>query len=163
MYLMLDVVTNHFAYDGAGNDVDYSIFAPFNSESYFHPFCLIDYDNITSIQQCWEGDNIVSLPDLRTEDEDVYSVWESWIENIVSTYGVDGIRLDRYVCGVEPPFSFSHCTALSFHPVCPSASLKDGRTELQHHGSRRSLQPCAILIYNLCISVKDWSSPNRPG
>lgn len=94
MYLMLDVVTNHFAFDGPGADVDYSIFVPFNSESYFHSFCLIDYDSTTSIQDCWEGDNIVSLPDLRTEDEDVYSVWYSWIADTVSTYGVDGIRLD---------------------------------------------------------------------
>lgn len=94
MYLMLDVVTNHLAYDGAGDSVDYSIFAPFNSKSYFHDFCLIDYSDITSIQNCWEGDNTVSLADLRTEDEDVYSVWYSWIADIVSTYGVDGIRLD---------------------------------------------------------------------
>lgn len=94
MYLMLDVVTNHFAFNGAGSSVDYSIFTPFNSASYFHSFCLINYNSITSIQTCWEGDNIVSLPDLRTEDEDVYSVWYSWIANIVSTYGVDGIRLD---------------------------------------------------------------------
>lgn len=91
---MLDVVTNHYAFKGAGASVDYSIFAPFNSKSYFHDFCLIDYNNITSIQNCWEGDNIVSLPDLRTEDEDVYSVWYSWIADMVSTYGVDGIRLD---------------------------------------------------------------------
>lgn len=94
MYLMLDVVTNHFAYLGAGNSVDYSTFYPFNSQSYFHDFCLIDYSNINSIQNCWEGDNIVSLPDLRTENENVYSVWYSWIADMVSTYGIDGIRLD---------------------------------------------------------------------
>lgn len=94
MYLMLDVVTNHFAFKGAGASVDYSIFVPFNSKSYFHDFCLIDYSNITSIQNCWQGSNTVSLPDLRTEDEDVYSVWYSWIADIVSKYGVDGIRLD---------------------------------------------------------------------
>lgn len=94
MYLMLDVVANHFAFKGAGPSVDYSIFVPFNSKSYFHDFCFIDYSNITSIQDCWLGDDIVSLPDLRTEDEDVYSVWYTWIADIVSTYGVDGIRLD---------------------------------------------------------------------
>ncbi|CAN8099783.1 unnamed protein product [Discula destructiva] len=98
MYLMLDVVTNHYAYLGTGANVDYSIFVPFNSKSYFHPFELCDYDNestnITAIQVCWEGDNTVSLPDLRTEDADVASVWNSWIADIVSTYGIDGIRLD---------------------------------------------------------------------
>jgi alpha-amylase len=31
MYLMVDVVTNHMGYLGAGNSVDYSVFTPFNS------------------------------------------------------------------------------------------------------------------------------------
>lgn len=105
---MLDVVTNHFAFNGPGANVDYSIFNPFNSQSYFHSFQLCDYDNestnITAIQVCWEGDNTVSLPDLRTEDEDVYSVWNTWIEGIVSTYGVDGIRLDS---ALEVNFEFT--------------------------------------------------------
>ncbi|KUI56593.1 Alpha-amylase A type-3 [Cytospora mali] len=94
MYLMLDVVTNHFAYDGCGTCVDYSIFVPFDSKSYFHDFCLIDYDNITSIQDCWEGDNTVSLPDLRTEDTDVLDTFNDWIEEVVANYTIDGIRLD---------------------------------------------------------------------
>ncbi|OIW34382.1 glycoside hydrolase family 13 protein [Coniochaeta ligniaria NRRL 30616] len=94
MYLMLDVVTNHFAYNGCGTCVDYSIFNPFNEQSYFHPFCLIDYSNQTSIEQCWEGDNTVALPDLRTEDSDVRAIWNDWIATMVSTYGIDGLRVD---------------------------------------------------------------------
>lgn len=94
MYLMLDVVTNHYAYDGCGNCVDYSIFVPFDSQSYFHDFCLIDYDNITSSQVCWEGDNTVSLADLRTEDSDVSDVFNDWIKEVVANYSIDGIRLD---------------------------------------------------------------------
>lgn len=49
---------------------------------------------MTSIQVCWEGDNTVSLPDLRTEDSDVSSVWNSWITSLVSKYGIDGLRVD---------------------------------------------------------------------
>ena len=111
MYLMVDVVTNHMGYLGCGDCVNYSVFTPFNSvrtkssekkellanfsqQSYYHPFCLIDYSNATSIQVCWEGDNTVSLPDLRTEDSDVLSVWESWITSLVSTYSIDGLRVD---------------------------------------------------------------------
>ncbi|GAB7352422.1 hypothetical protein MBLNU459_g2841t2 [Dothideomycetes sp. NU459] len=94
MYLMVDVVTNHMGYDGCGTCVDYSVFNPFDSESYFHPFCLIDYSNTTSIQQCWEGDNTVSLPDLRTEDSDVLSMWETWITQLVANYTIDGLRID---------------------------------------------------------------------
>jgi hypothetical protein len=97
-------------YLGCGTCVDYSVFTPFdsvrllslkfllfadmNKESYFHPFCLIDYSNATSILVCWEGDNIVSLPDLRTEDADVLDTFETWITNLVSTYSIDGLRVD---------------------------------------------------------------------
>ena len=63
-------------------------------QSYYHPFCLIDYNTATSIKVCWEGDNTVSLPDLRTENSDVSSTWNTWITNLVSKYGIDGIRLD---------------------------------------------------------------------
>ncbi|KAK3945256.1 glycoside hydrolase family 13 protein [Diplogelasinospora grovesii] len=94
MYLMVDVVTNHFAYLGCGTCLDYSIFNPFNSSSYFHPFCLIDYSNQTSIEVCWEGDNIVALPDIKTEDTGVRSTWNSWITSLISTYSIDGLRID---------------------------------------------------------------------
>jgi alpha-amylase len=94
MYLMVDVVTNHLAYNGCGNCVDYSKFNPFNSASYFHPFCLIDYANQTSVEQCWQGTNDVSLPDLRTEDPVVRSIWNNWISNTVAKYQIDGLRVD---------------------------------------------------------------------
>ncbi|KAK6609509.1 alpha amylase [Botrytis cinerea] len=94
MYLMVDVVTNHMAYLGSGSSVDYSIYTPFNSKSYYHPFCLIDYNNATSIKVCWEGDNIVSLPDLRTEDSNVQAEWNTWIGQLVANYSIDGLRVD---------------------------------------------------------------------
>lgn len=47
---MVDVVTNHMGYVGCGDCVDYSIFNPFDKESYYHPFCLIDYNNQTSME-----------------------------------------------------------------------------------------------------------------
>jgi len=65
-----------------------------SKKSDYHDFCLIDYQNATSIKVCWEGDNTVSLPDLRTEDSNVLSVWESWITALVSKYSIDGLRLD---------------------------------------------------------------------
>lgn len=55
---MVDVVVNHNAYYcGAARDgdcgpqgtINYSIYNPFDSEEYFHPFCEIDYNNATSI------------------------------------------------------------------------------------------------------------------
>lgn len=104
MYLMLDVVTNHFAYKGCGDCVDYSIFVPFDSQTYFHDFCLIDYDNITSCQVCWAGDNIVALADLRTEDSDVLDTWTDWIQEVVANFSIDGIRLDS---ALQVDFNFT--------------------------------------------------------
>ena len=39
---MVDVVVNHFAWDGPYKRINYSQFDPFNEEKYFHPFCLIE-------------------------------------------------------------------------------------------------------------------------
>ncbi|KAF7933340.1 hypothetical protein EAE99_003225 [Botrytis elliptica] len=94
MYLMVDVVTNHMAYMGSGSSVDYSIYTPFNSKSYYHSPCFIDYNNATSVKVCWEGDDIVSLPDLRTEDANVQAEWNSWIGELVANYSIDGLRVD---------------------------------------------------------------------
>ena len=97
MLLMVDVVVNHFGWNGAPSSVDYSDFNPFNEESYFHPYCAINYDdmdNTTNIQQCWMGDTTVSLPDLATEDADVASDLQKWIHGLISKYSIDGLRLD---------------------------------------------------------------------
>lgn len=55
MYLMVDVVPNHFASPGPVENIDYAAYVPFNSSEYFHPFCLIqdsDYDgNQTAVEQ----------------------------------------------------------------------------------------------------------------
>lgn len=94
MYLMVDVAPNHFAYNGAPANVDYSKLNPFNDVSYYHPYCKTDYDNTTSIQQCWAGDTVVSLPDLRTETASVQSGMNTWIASLVANYSIDGLRLD---------------------------------------------------------------------
>lgn len=36
---MVDVVTNHFGYDGLADTVDHHVFNPFNSSKYFNPIC----------------------------------------------------------------------------------------------------------------------------
>ncbi|PKS05102.1 hypothetical protein jhhlp_008469 [Lomentospora prolificans] len=94
MYLMVDIVTNHMAYAGCMSCVDYSTLSPFNSQSNYHSPCSIDYSSQTSIEQCWQGSNNVALADLRTEDSNVRSFFNQWIANIVSTYGIDGLRID---------------------------------------------------------------------
>lgn len=105
MYIMLDIVVNHMGYAGAGNDVDYSIFDPFNDEKYFHSYCAVDAsaDNQTNVEVCWLGDNIVALADLRTEDDIVRTMYGNWISGLVSNHSIDGLRIDTAL-NVEPDF-----------------------------------------------------------
>lgn len=95
MYLMVDVVANHMGYDGAGTNVDYSAFTPFDSASYFHSYCEIsDYSNQANVEDCWLGDTTVSLPDLNTSLDTVQTLWYDWVKGLVSNYSVDGLRID---------------------------------------------------------------------
>ncbi|KAL1887106.1 hypothetical protein Sste5346_010437 [Sporothrix stenoceras] len=95
MYLMVDVVANHMGFDGAGPNVDYSVFSPFDSQSYFHSYCEIsNYDNQTNVEDCWLGDTTVSLPDLNTSLQSVQTLWYDWVKGLVSNYSIDGLRID---------------------------------------------------------------------
>ncbi|KAJ6569459.1 glycoside hydrolase family 13 protein [Mycena capillaripes] len=92
MYIMLDVVLNHFA--NQGETVKYSEFWPFNDSRYFHPKCDINWGNQSSIEVCWMGNGYVSLPDINTEDPEVIQTLKKYLPSFVDTYKIDGIRLD---------------------------------------------------------------------
>ena len=98
MWLMLDAAINDMGYPlngGEFSSIDYSVFTPFNDEKYFHPFCLVkNFANFTEAQHCWLGDDIVALPDLNTDSEEVVNMMGDWIKEVVSNYSVDGLRLD---------------------------------------------------------------------
>lgn len=83
---MVDIVVNHNGWAGDAADVDYSIFNPFNQESYYHPYCTVDYSNITSVRNCWLGDHHVELVDLATEDAAVTLGYQTWIRSLVDNY-----------------------------------------------------------------------------
>ncbi|KAF7367485.1 Alpha-amylase [Mycena sanguinolenta] len=92
MYLMLDIVINHFA--SMGETPNYEAFVPFSHERFFHPPCPIDWGNQTSIENCWMGDGFVSLPDINTEDPVVVDTWKKYLVSLVDKYKIDGLRLD---------------------------------------------------------------------
>ncbi|GAB1519184.1 alpha-amylase [Rhizoctonia solani] len=95
MYLMVDVVVNHFAATSTPPSLTYNGFSPFNAETDFHPFCFItDYNNQTQVEQCWLGDTTVALVDINTESQNVVNTYNSWIKNLTSFYNIDGIRID---------------------------------------------------------------------
>ena len=54
MFLMADVVANHFAWAGTPNNVDYSTYRPFNDSKYFHSPCPINnYNNQAEVENVW--------------------------------------------------------------------------------------------------------------
>lgn len=83
---MVDVVVNHNGWAGSASSVDYSRFNPFNSQDYYHSYCTVDYNSQDSVEDCWLGDNTVSLVDLNTEDSRVVEGYETWISQLVSNY-----------------------------------------------------------------------------
>ncbi|RAH53315.1 alpha-amylase [Aspergillus piperis CBS 112811] len=113
MYLMLDIVVGDMAWVGNSSTVDYSTFNPFDDEKYFHDFKLLSSDptNETCVLDCWMGDTVVSLPDLRNEDDQVQNILGSWISELVSNYSIDGLRIDS-VLNIAPDF-FSNFTKSS--------------------------------------------------
>ncbi|KAL1953163.1 hypothetical protein VTO42DRAFT_3543 [Malbranchea cinnamomea] len=94
MFLMVDVVINHNGWPGDAASIDYSQFNPFNSSDYYHPPCEINYDDQTSVEQCWLYTGANALPDLKTEDPHVSQVHNDWIADLVSKYSIDGLRID---------------------------------------------------------------------
>lgn len=91
MFLMVDVVINHFGSAEGYPDVDYSSYYPFNSSEYFHPYCVEDFYNTTSTETCWLS---AYLPDVATERADVQAMYADWIKWLIGEYDIDGLRLD---------------------------------------------------------------------
>ncbi|KAG9089404.1 hypothetical protein FS749_001360 [Ceratobasidium sp. UAMH 11750] len=95
MYLMVDVVVNHFAATSTPPSLTYGGYTPFNAETDYHPFCFVkDFNNQTEVEQCWLGDTTVALMDINTESDNVVNTYNAWIKNLTSFYSIDGIRID---------------------------------------------------------------------
>lgn len=98
MYLLVDVVVNNMAQ--AFNNtypppLDYSLFEPFDKQSYFHPYCNVtDWSNATDYQDCWLYPLGVALADLDTESDEVVDAFGTWIQELVANYSIDGVRID---------------------------------------------------------------------
>ncbi|KAJ7074335.1 glycoside hydrolase family 13 protein [Mycena amicta] len=91
MYIMVDVVVNNVM--ATSLTPDYSKYF-FKDKSLYHQYCPVDFSNITSEQQCWLGDTTVPLPDVNTESTTVVSKYSDWVQDLVQTYSIDGLRVD---------------------------------------------------------------------
>lgn len=65
---------------------------------------------------CWLGDENVALADVNTEDSSVVSTYNTWIKNLVATYGFDAIRIDT-VKHVRQNFWPDFVSAAGVHAV----------------------------------------------
>ncbi|KAK0448478.1 alpha-amylase [Desarmillaria tabescens] len=106
MYLMVDVVVNHYAApptntsDKIPQSFNFTSLAPFTSENDFHPQCFItDTSNQTEVEQCWLGDTSLPLLDIDTENPTNFEILRSWIADLVLEYNIDGLRISaaRYI------------------------------------------------------------------
>lgn len=102
IWIMVDVVPNHVSYvqenikDTTAND--YSKIFPFDKTEYFNPFeqTCIDVDkkhqgnNRTALETCW----LQWLPDLNQRHPFVRQQLLEWVNWLIQTYHIDGLRVD---------------------------------------------------------------------
>lgn len=92
---MADVVANHMG----PTDISANKPEPLNQGSSYHDNCDINYNDQNSIETC----RIAGLPDVKTEDETIRTLYKDWIKWLVEEYSFDGIRIDT-VKHVEKSF-----------------------------------------------------------
>ena len=87
IWVMVDVVANHVACVGT----DYSRITPFNKAEHYHDRCDIeDWDDQWQVENC----RLCDLPDLKQENEWVTQTLLEWINDIITKYDIDGIKID---------------------------------------------------------------------
>lgn len=60
----------------------------------YHSQCWIDYNNQTSVENCWMGDDKLALMDVNTESTKIQEVLFKYIHDFVQEYSIDGLRID---------------------------------------------------------------------
>ena len=90
IWVMLDVVGNHMG--SCNGRWDFSCLYPFNSSEHFHNRdCDInDWNNQDEVENC----RLSGLPDLNQENDYVANTLYDWIDDIITEYDFDGIRVD---------------------------------------------------------------------
>lgn len=87
IWVMVDTVFNHVGPVGT----DFGRISPFNRAEHYHDWCEIrDYGNQDEVERC----RIAGLPDLKQENSWVKEQLISWANWLVSTYDIDGLRID---------------------------------------------------------------------
>lgn len=101
MWIMVDVVGNHVGPVGQ----DYHEIEQFQDASNYHDYCNINQEDFTGNQWRVENCRLADLPDLNTENDYVRDTMYTWIDWLVTTYDLDGLRIDTIP---EVPQDFWH-------------------------------------------------------
>lgn len=116
--------------------------------------------------QCWLGDDTVALADVDTDLPAVQNEYNSWINELVSNYSIDGLRIDT-VKHVEKPFWSAFSTAAGVYAVgevydgdytytCPYQSVLDGVLNYPvYYPLVRAFQSTSGSIGDLVAMVED--------
>ena len=90
IWVMVDIVANHVG----PCHLNYSRVYPFNQDSHYHAYCNIGDGDWTQNQWKVENCRLADLPDLQQENAFVNSFLLSWVKDLVTTYHIDGFRVD---------------------------------------------------------------------
>jgi alpha-amylase len=143
MWIMVDVVANHVAAMSPELE-NVSTINPFNQKEYYHSYCSINWDDPYSVENCWLG----YLPDLDQDNSFVHDKLVSWINWLVTTYDIDGLRLDT--CLEVPKNFWSEFTkSAGVYSVC---EVFDGSVD-KNAGYQGYVD--ATLNYPLYFSIRN--------
>lgn len=93
MYLMLDVNVNHMGSNSTPANVSWLL--PFMNETNYHEQCWIDnWNDQWQLENCWLNNGQVQLPDINTENQTIVDMLNMWVNNTVSKFNIDGVRLE---------------------------------------------------------------------
>jgi hypothetical protein len=87
-------------------------------QSFYHPYCPIQWGNATSEQNCWLGDEKVALPDVDTTNPTVIAKYGDWIQDLVKQYNIDGLRIDGEYRNSCRLLMYSNVNSTSSGQVC---------------------------------------------
>jgi alpha-amylase len=117
IWVMVDVVGNHMGnmMPGAAVD-DFSDKYPFNDPAHYHSnidcSAFIGTYKQDSLDTCW----LAQLPDLDQDNDFVRSTLLQWINDLVTTYDLDGLRIDT-VAYVPKDFWYDFSKAAGVYAV----------------------------------------------
>ncbi|KAL7415124.1 putative alpha-amylase [Mrakia frigida] len=108
MALMVDIVVNDVAWNLPLNTSVWDptlgrssptatngVYGVLNQPGDYHPRCVMDYSNVTSVQNCWLSDpGTVVLADINTTSTRVRTLLYNLVTSLVTKYGIDGFRID---------------------------------------------------------------------